>query len=319
MSTINVNVTTQTDITAQNGAESDRKVALAAFNGRVYMAYRGWGASKNMYICSTANGTTWGTQSSITDSNDAKTQSSPALAAFNGRLYLAYQGANSDNLYICSSSDGVNFGDQTEITKQNSAETTSQPALAAFNGRLYLAYRGTGLSTNLYVCSSSNGTDWGSQTNVSDQNGAASTTTAGPALAAFEGKLYLGWEGASGTGINGAALYVCASSNGTEWGPQTNLEDANGAEGYDGLSLAATSNTLFAIYHGAHTAQFYGCGFDGTTWSTNQINFSSLNEAGSAWGPALAALGDTFYTAYPGIGVSNNLWDFTFTTSWSNQ
>ena len=62
-----------------------------------------------------------------------------------------------------------------------------------------------------------------------------------------------------------------------------------------------------------------GCGFDRTAWSTNQIAFSDSDGSGSAWGPALAALNDVFCTAYPGIGLSNNLWSFTFTTAWSNQ
>ncbi|MBD8514068.1 hypothetical protein IFO68_15415 [Photobacterium sp. CAU 1568] len=318
MATISVNTSNQTEITLKNDAESSSQVALAAFNGRVYMAYRGWGSSKSLYICSTADGVSWSQQTDITDDNGAKTQNSPALAAFNGRLYLAYQGSGSDSIYICSSADGVNFGDQTKITSQNDAETDSQPALAAFNGRLYLAYRGEDLSNSLYVCSSANGTDWDSQVNVSDQNGAATTTTAGPSLAPFNGKLFLGWEGAGGTAINGSAIYVCSSSDGLEWGPQTNLEDANGAEGYDGVSLAATSDTLFALYHGAHTAQLYGCAFNGTSWSTNQIDFTEANGAGSQCGPALSALNNTFYAAYPGILPSNDLWDFTFTVNWNN-
>lgn len=317
MSNITVVPSNQTNITAANNAEAASKVVLAAFNGRVYMAHRGNGVSKNMYISSTSDGTSWSSETSITDSNGAETSDSPALAAFNGRLYLAYKGSNSNCLYICSSSDGINFGSQTKITDQNSAKTSAQPALAAFSGRLYLAFTGDGLSESLYVCSSSDGTNWGSQTNVTNQNSAKTAINTGPALAAFGGNLYLGWEGSSGTALSGAPLYVCASADGSNWGSQTSLSSANGAAGSNGMQLAATSTMLFALYKGSHTADIWGCGFDGTSWSDNQVEFTALISGGPATGQgtALAAMNGTFYAAYPGLGDSTSLWDFTFTAS----
>jgi hypothetical protein len=303
----------QTNITAQNGAQSSSKPALAFYNNRLYMAYLGWGASSNLYSCS-FDGSTWSSQTDITDENGAKSSTSPALASFNGKLFMAYKGSSSNNIYICSF-NGSEWGDQTKISSQNDAQTGSTPALAAFDGRLYLAYRGWGASTSLYVCSSSDGVNWGSQTNVTAQNGANTTTTAGPALAAFGGRLYMGYEGASGTAANGADLYVCSTSNGTSWGSETNVADVNGAQCYDGVALAASGSLLFAIYHGAHTAQLYGCAFNGTTWSSNQVNFTDLNGGGSAEGPALAFFQNQFYTAYLGAGVSTNIWEFPFTAT----
>jgi hypothetical protein len=314
--TLSVDTGSQVNITDQNSAESSAPPALAEFNNRVYMAYIGSGSS-NLYICYW-DGSQWHGQTKITDQNDAKSGSSPALAAFNGRLYLAFRGSGaSTNLYICSSADGTNWGSQTKITDQNDAQTSSSPALAAFNGRLYLGYRGWGASTSLYVCSSSNGTSWGSQTNVTDQNGAQTTVTAGPSLAAFGGALYMGYEGAAGTGVNGADLYVCSTTNGTTWGSQTNLAEINGAQGYDGVALAANGSLMMAVYHGAHTASLYGCAFNGSVWSSNQVDFSDANGAGSAWGPALASFQGQFITAYLGIGVSSSLWEFPFTATWN--
>lgn len=311
--TVSVTVSSQTEITAENGAQSSLKPALASYNNLLYMAYRGWGASTSLYSCY-FDGTTWHPQINVTDQNGAKTSASPALASFNGKLYMAYKGSSSNNLYICSF-NGSEWGDQTKISSQNDAQTGSTPALAAFNGRLYLAYRGWGASTSLYVCSSSDGVNWGSQTNVTDQNGAQTTVTAGPALAAFDGRLYMGYEGVAGTGVNGADLYVCSTSNGTSWGSQTDVADINGAQCYDGVALAASDSLLFAMYHGAHTAQFYGCAFNGSNWSTNQVDFSDINGAGSAWGPALAFSMNQFYSAYVGTLVSTSLWEFPFTAT----
>jgi hypothetical protein len=313
--TVSVTASGQTEITAENNAQSSLPPALATYNNQLYMAYLGWGASSNLYSCY-FDGSTWHSQINITDQNGAKSSTNPALASFNGKLYMAYKGSSSNNLYICSF-NGSEWGDQTKISGQNDAQTGSAPALAAFNGRLYLAYRGWGMSNSLYVCSSSDGVNWGAQTNVTDQNGAETTTTAGPALAAFGGRLYMGYGGKAGTELNGADLYVCSTSNGTSWGSQTDVNDINGAQCFNGVALAASGSLLFAIYHGAHTAQLYGCAFNGSAWSSNQINFTDLNGAGSAQGPALAFFQNQFYTAYQGTLVSTSLWEFPFTATWN--
>jgi|GEM_PF-1573593 len=313
--TVSVETGSQVDITDANSAQTSVTPALSPFNNQLYMAYKGWGTSSSLYSCY-FDGSTWHSQINVTDQNGAKTSGSPALAAFNGKLYMAYQGSGSSNLYVCYF-DGSEWRDQTKVTSQNDAKTDSPPALAVFNGKLYLAYRGSGLSNNLYVCSSSDGSNWGSQTNVTDQNSAQTTTTAGPALAAYNGRLYMGYEGKAGTSLNGADLYICSTSDGTNWGSQTDVNDINGAQCFNGVSLAVNGGLLFAIYHGAHTAQIYGCAFNGSAWSANQINFTDLNGAGSAIGPALSAFQNQFYTAYQGTLVSNNLWEFPFTATWN--
>jgi hypothetical protein len=315
--TISVDTGSQVNISDLNSAQSSAAPALAVFNNRLYMAYIGSGSS-NLYICY-FDGSQWHGQTKITDQNGAKSASSPALTAFNGQLYLAYRGSGaSTSLYICSSSDGSTWGSQTNITDQNSAQTSSPPALATFNGQLYLAYRGWGTSTSLYSCSSSNGTSWSSQTNVTTQNNAQTTVTAGPSLAGFNGLLYMGYEGVAGTPVNGADLYVCSTSNGTTWGSQTDLGTVNGAQGYDGMALAAGDGLMMAVYHGAHTASLYGCAFNGNAWSSNQVDLSDSNGSGSAWGPALAFYQNQFYAAYLGIGASSDLWEFPSTVTWND-
>ena len=133
-----------------------------------------------------------GSQVDINSQNSAASSEPPALASFNGNLYMAYVGSVSSNLYICYY-DGTSWQGQTKITSQNDAKSGSSPALAAFNGQLYLAFRGSVASTSLYICSSSDGVNWGSQTNITDQNGAQ--TSSPPALAAFNGSLYLAYRG----------------------------------------------------------------------------------------------------------------------------
>ena len=168
--TVSVETGSQVDITAANSAQTSLTPALARFQQPALHGLQGLGTSSSLYSCY-FDGSTWHSQINVTDQNGAKTSGSPALAAFNGKLYMAYQGSGSSNLYVCYF-DGSEWRDQTKVTSQNDAKTDSPPALAVFNGKLYLAYRGSGLSNSLYVCSSSDGSNWGSQTNVTDQNGA---------------------------------------------------------------------------------------------------------------------------------------------------
>jgi hypothetical protein len=65
------------------------------------------------------------------------TSTSPALAAFNGKLYVAWKGKDTDQrLLVSSSADGVNWSAQVQAP---SGSTSTSPALAAFDGKLYVA------------------------------------------------------------------------------------------------------------------------------------------------------------------------------------
>jgi hypothetical protein len=71
------------------------------------------------------------------------TSGKPAVAVFNGRLFMAWQGIDNDHLlWWASSSDGVNFdGPNNHGTQtQSSMKSSFGPALAVFKGRLFMAW-----------------------------------------------------------------------------------------------------------------------------------------------------------------------------------
>ena len=76
--------------------------SLAAFNGRVYMAWMGSGGDQTMWW-SSSDGFSWTPQQRISDS--WLTNNSPCLAASGGRLYMGWRGANGDMALYWSSSD----------------------------------------------------------------------------------------------------------------------------------------------------------------------------------------------------------------------
>src|SRR5579859_7082710 len=105
--------------------------------------------------CLTARGLRVGRMAVLGELSDR----SPALATFNGRLFIAWKGNGNFHLNVMSSHDGVTFDHATKITFDEF--TPVGPALAAFDGRLFLAWTGTDEFALLNVMSSADGVTWG--------------------------------------------------------------------------------------------------------------------------------------------------------------
>ena len=113
-------------------------------------------------------------------------QLGPSLASFNGKLYSAWKGENSDQGIYYASYDGTKWSAQTNIA---GVGTSVGPALATFNSKLYAVWKGENSDQGIYYASF-DGTKWSAQTNI-----AGVGTSIGPALAEFNGKLYAMWKG----------------------------------------------------------------------------------------------------------------------------
>ncbi|MBZ5490947.1 MAG: hypothetical protein LAO76_08450 [Acidobacteriia bacterium] len=80
----------------------------------------------------------------ISKNGHTLTSAAPAMAEYNGKLYLAYKGSGSDDLWY-NVFDGTSWlANDLEITQNGHSKTGDAPALAEYNGKLYLAYRGSG-------------------------------------------------------------------------------------------------------------------------------------------------------------------------------
>jgi hypothetical protein len=78
----------------------------------------------------------------------------PAIAHFQGRLYIAWCGTNPDeNLNLMSSADGSKFDNKVTLGESSSMG----PALAVWADRLYMAWRGKDDAHSLNVISSADG------------------------------------------------------------------------------------------------------------------------------------------------------------------
>ena len=138
---------------------------------------------------------------------------SPALATFNGRLFIAWKGNGNFHLNVMSSHDGVTFDHATKITFDEF--TPVGPALAAFDGRLFLAWTGTDELALLNVMSSADGVTWGNKVTLREDS------RYGPALCAFQRRLYMSWTGTDELSL----VNVISSADGIAWGNKVTLRE----------------------------------------------------------------------------------------------
>lgn len=184
---------------------SERQVALASFNGRLYMAWMDFHANNELTIASTTNGVNW--SSGTHPLGSGNTNSAPALTVFNGKLWLAWTGTDSNStLNIAWSSNGTTFTQVNHPLGNNNSP--DGPALAVFSNKLYYAWKGTDSNHTLNIASSTTGSTFTAPT----QPGHYSSVNA-PALAVWNSKLYMGWTGAGS--IN--TINLASSSDGVNF------------------------------------------------------------------------------------------------------
>lgn len=128
----------------------DQGVALAAFNGDLYLAWAGTSILKpTLNVIRSRDGRQWRDKVTFDETSDDR----PALVAFNSYLYLAWSGRDSKgHLNLMRSSDGHNFGNKQTLEFR----AIAGPALADFRSRLCLAWPE---DSHLALAASPNGVD----------------------------------------------------------------------------------------------------------------------------------------------------------------
>ncbi len=213
---INVNVTAQdaitqkaytitvTRATAVNGFSnkvilgdtSPVSPALASFNGRLYLAWKGNGNNNLNVMYSTDDGKTFGNKYTSPE----KSPESPVLCVHNGSLYIAWKGNSNNKLNVAQIamsgdkitgfSNKVILGDMSPVS----------PALASFNGRLYLAWKGNGNNNLNVMYSTDDGKTFGNKYTSPEKSPES------PVLCVHKGSLYIAWKGNSNNNLNVAQI-----------------------------------------------------------------------------------------------------------------
>ncbi len=236
--------------------------ALAVYNNRLYMTYKGVNSNDIWYNYFAPNA--WLAQDiKITTGGHTKTNRKPALAVYNGRLYMAYKSGSSNDLWY-NYFDGSNWLSQDiKITTNGHTQTSAGPALAEYNGRLYMAYK-AGSSTDIWY-NYFDGSNWLSQDIKITANG-HTKTSASPALAVYNGRLYMAYK----SGSNNDLWYNYF--DGSNWLPQDIKITANGhTYSSGGPALVVYNGRLYMVYKSGTTKDVWYNYFDGNSWLPQDI------------------------------------------------
>ncbi len=156
--------------------------ALAFGNGRLFLAWTGYDHNRSLNVISSAGGTVFANKVTLHENSPT----GPGLAFFGGRLYLLWAGTDSNrSLNIMESTDGMHF-----TNKQTLRDSSNfQPALSS-NGLLHFAWTGRDSQERLnLMVSDRNAHHLEAKATYDD------TSVAGPTLAVFQEKVYIGWTG----------------------------------------------------------------------------------------------------------------------------
>jgi Alpha-L-arabinofuranosidase B, catalytic len=212
--------------------------------------------------------------------------SAPAMATFDGKLYVAFQADDpSHMLFVTSTADGVNFA--SPALGLAGISIGSAPAMAAFNNRLYIAFQANDPSHSLFVTSSTDGVHFTTpaQGYPGIQIGSA------PAMAPFNNRLYVAFQANDPSN----QLFVTSSADGVNF--------TTPASGYPGIRMGSSPamtefndqlDIAFQANDPSH-ALFVTSSPDGVTFSTPATGYPGI-QLGSA--PAMTMLGNLLYISF---------------------
>ncbi|HEX4334863.1 MAG TPA: hypothetical protein VH062_03055 [Polyangiaceae bacterium] len=173
-----------------NAPLADPTIVPGAFGGPPPLTSPGPGQSAPPF--SDPESLLWSLPQEMTN-DEVDSDGAVSITTFKGKLYYAFDGTDR-KINIESSSDGVNWSKETV----NNATSPYAPALVAYKDRLVVSYTGEG-DGNLNIFSSLDGTFQGDANNSLNQKVVLDAISKhAPAVASFNGKLYIAWTGFPG-------------------------------------------------------------------------------------------------------------------------
>jgi hypothetical protein len=277
------------------GDTSDASPAVAAHDGKLFLAWKGSGNDNlNVMLSEDAGATFHGKHTSPETSSD-----SPALASHNGQLFIAWKGSGNENLNVATVRRARDTNGNEKIDGINPPTILSEfsdnnPAIASHNGQLFIAWKGSGNDNLNLAVSTDNGRSFHGTKTFGD------TSSDSPGLASYDGQLYLAWKGSGNENLNVAAI---------DLGPNPGNPQINGLvnkltftdTSELGPALVAQGGLLFISWKGAGNdnlnlmfpADFRNC----------TVKFNSPETSSDA--PAVTAQGNQLWMAWKGSGNDN--------------
>ncbi len=285
---------------------------MTVYNNELYAAWEEVsGGISQIRVKKYNGGTSWisaGDTNSI-NKDPTKSAMNPALTAFNGYLYAAWDEYNGSrhvirvHRYNGSSWTQVD-GDGPQGLNRD-LTPAEQPCMTVFNNELYIAWMETISSKNyVHVKKSVDGTTW----NFVDGNtetglNCASYSAFSPCLAVWNNQLYISWSEENISGVR--QVRVRQYESGNTWntvdgGNGLNLSSLhNAGEPY----LIALNNTLYAAWDETKTdgepqVHVHLKRYNGTNWAF--VDGGYLNRQPGLWGykPKIAVWNNKAYITW---------------------
>jgi hypothetical protein len=219
-------------------------------------------------------------------------RSGPAVARFNGDVYLAWVGH--PNLLI----NVINLRTMNKVTLRETG--IGGAALAVLGSRLFLAWTGTDPEHHLNLMSAADGAHFENKVKLTH------TSFDRPALAALKGQLYLAWVGTEGEGH----LNVLHSGDGySNFSVNTKLVDTSFAG--PSLTVEDQMQTLWLGWvgnDGEGHLNFISSG-DGENFGPREPPLAETSgfAPGMSWYHDLADTPSQFYAAWTGQDAGHSL------------
>lgn len=215
---------------------------------------------------------------------------SPAMAVFDGQLFVAFRGNGGNSVYYTSTTeiDDMKNWTAAQLVPTGSAETSESPVMANFNERLFLIYKGVDSDDSMYY-TVFDGKSWTPKQSI--LSGGPKTSTR-PAVVAYQNQLVVAYKGPGAD----EGLYYTATTDGTDWTAASQILPDT-ARTVEAPALASFCGMLILAHQGTNDNNIYYTIFDGTSWAQEQTIPSNVGLSGT---PAFAADSDrNLFVAYP--------------------
>ena len=222
----------------------------------------------------------WGTQISGQSSS-----STPALASFNGWLYLVYQDSSGFGFYISRSNDGNTW----QNTQKIPGVEGGSPTLVVFQNKLWLVWHGV-LSPQLWIAHSADGLHWEGIQKIPGQEGLNT------AITVYQNQLFMVYSHALSS-----RLWMSQSADGLKW---SNTHEIDGQHS-PRPSIATFKDKVVMVYSEAAIGNsgIHVTFYDQHGWTRPQVIHGQETAA-----PVITTIDDWLFMVYSEPGLSSQLW-----------
>jgi hypothetical protein len=224
---------------------TDIAPALASHNGRLFLAWKGSGneninVAKVVLIGNTAGGFGIGGLEDKIVLGES-TNASPALASHQGRLFLAWKGADNDQLNLAfSDNNGLGFTGKRVLGDASDRA----PSLFSAGNRLLLAWKGSG-NSNINVAGVTLFGNTAGGFGIEGLNGKVTLgelTDLSPSVGSHLGKVFVAWRGRGNPSLN----LIFSADGGATFGNKRIFGETSDSS----PSLATHADRLFLTWKG---------------------------------------------------------------------